>query len=136
MELFLIKTDKGYFLPMYNSDREVADKIRAGEELKCKLVRPRNVGFHKKFMALVNLGYENQDRYDNFDDFREVMTMKAGFYRRIITDKGELFKAKSISFTKMEEPEFEDLFSKMLDVMAKELDLTNEEVMQELVNFM
>ena len=136
MELFLVKTDKGYFLPMYNSDREVADKIHPGEELKCKVTRPRNVLFHKKYFALLNLGYENQEQYDNFEDYREVTIMKAGFYRRIVTDKGVLFKAHSISFSGMDGMEFEDLYSKTIDVIAKQLDISNEQVLQEIINFM
>ena len=136
MELFLIKTDKGYFLPMYNSDREVADKIRVGEELKCKLVQPRNVEFHKKFMALINLGYENQDVYTSFERFRKDVVISAGFYYETMTSKGLVKEAQSISFTAMPETEFENLYNECVNVVGRVLDLTREEVMNELVSFM
>ena len=136
MELYLVKTTEGNFIPAYNSDHELAQKIKPGEIVKSKITRPRNVEFHRKFYALLNLGFSNQEQIEDFESFRALIIMKAGFYKRIVSEKGEFFLPKSISFAKMDDIEFADLYSKTLDVMLKLLDTTKEDLEMELINFM
>ena len=56
-EIHLIKTDAGYFIPAYNSDKELSDQIKTGEVIKVKYSKPRNYKFHKKYFDLLNLAY-------------------------------------------------------------------------------
>ena len=136
MELYLVKTNEGSFIPAYNSDHELAQKIKPGEIVQGKITRPRNVEFHRKFYALLNLGFSNQEQIEDFESFRAWVTMKAGFHKRVVTDSGEFYLPKSISFAKMDEIEFADLYSKVLDVLLKLLDTTKEDLEMELINFM
>ena len=136
MELYLTKRDDGLFAPAYNSDYEVAKKVKPGETVKGSITRPRNMKFHKKFFALLNLGFENQEQYEDFESFRAVVTMKAGFYKYITTEKGYIYLPKSISFSKMEDFEFAELYDKVLDVLLKMLGTNKEDLEQELINFM
>ena len=134
MEVYLKKTLSG-LQPVSNSDEEALSKYKIGDELKAKLTKPRNPKFHRKGFALLNMAYENQDVYNNFDDFRFVVTMKAGFYKRIQTDKGEVFRTLSISYASMDQAEFEDWYSKVLDVIISFLEVTEQDIEENLINY-
>ena len=136
MEIYLIKNDTGQFVPAYNSGYEKAKRFKPGETLLADIKRPRNIGFHCKFFALLNMGYQNQEQYDNFEDYRAVMIMKAGYYKVIETDRGVVYLPKSISFAAMDNLEFEELYSRMIDVLIKELGLDQEAIEKELSTFM
>ncbi len=97
-----------------------------------EVVQPRNPKFHRKFFALLNLGFEAWEPgrkhkthkgipvSKNFEQFREDITILAGFYEQTFDLHGRLkLKAKSISFAKMEEPEFEQLYSAVADVLLE-----------------
>jgi len=102
MKIYLIKRNDGVFIPAYNSDHENVKKIHAGEMVSAEIKRPRNILFHRKFFALLNMGFSNQDHYDIFEDFKNIMIMKTGYYHSIITKKGLVYIPKSISFAKMD----------------------------------
>jgi hypothetical protein len=113
MEIYLKKRGNNLF-PAYDSDLEMVQKLSLDEVYKCVLTRPRNYQFHKKFFALLNLAYNNQDQFDNFEKFRFVMMMKAGHFETIKTGKGVVYMPQSISFAKMSEDEFETVYNDML----------------------
>ena len=136
MEVYLTKNSDGLLIPTYDSDHEYCKKIGFGETVKAVITKPRNMGFHKKFFALLNMAFQNQEEYEYFEDFRAVMVMKAGFFKTIATDKGMVYLPKSLSFAKMDEIEFGELYSKMIDVVIKLLGITEENIEQEIMSFM
>jgi hypothetical protein len=71
----------------------------------------------------------------NFEEFRAYKIMQAGYYNRVVTEKGEFYLPKSISFASMDDFEFEKLYSSMVNVMITTLRCTSEEIEQELINF-
>jgi len=123
-------------VPIFNSDLEEIVKLKQNTDYKFEVVHPRNYEFHKKFFALINLGFENQDKYKDFTEYRTIKTMQAGFFRMIITEKGKVFIPESISFASMDEIEFEEVYKKVLEVICYETGLTGKEIAEELVNFM
>jgi mannose/fructose/N-acetylgalactosamine-specific phosphotransferase system component IIB len=135
MELFAIKTSSG-FIPEHDSDYEKAKKIKKGESVKISVTRPRNYEFHKKFFALVRLVHHNQDIIEEEDDLRLYMIMKAGYVKKIETKDGLMYLPKSISFAKMDEIEFQDLYNKVIDVAIKILGTDRKSLLDEVINFM
>ena len=129
------KTKQG-LTPLYNSGYEAYSKLKIGWEGEVTFKQPRNISFHRKFYALINMAFENQEQFNNLDHYRKYLTCKAGFYTSYETNNGTFVEADSISFTSMDEIEFADLYSKMLDVIIKELGITGEEVAQNIVEFM
>jgi len=127
---------QGRIKPLYDSDYEVLKKLKKNTPLKFEVKQERNYQFHKKTMALFNLGFENQEKINSFDNYRKIMTMKAGFFTTEVTDKGVVYFAKSISFANMDNSEFEDLYSKLIHVIAKDLNLNDTEVRQNIESFM
>lgn len=132
----LMKRTQSGLVPCYDSDYEALKKIKFGDEVVCEIKKPRNYDFHKKFYALLNLAFQNQDRYEQFEHLRYVYTLKAGFFEEIVTDKGVVFKPKSISFAKMDDYEFSELYNRMVDVVIKEIGATREMIETELINFL
>lgn len=55
-EIYLIKQDKA-LLPAADSDAEAISKLKNGGVYKADVVAPRNLRFHRKTFALLNLTY-------------------------------------------------------------------------------
>ena len=116
MELTLIKQFDNSFKLAYDSDLEKAKKLKPNSILKCKITRPRNVGFHRKYFALIEMIYQNQSHYKNRGHLRIDLQKSAGFYTERVTVYGEVIQEPtSISFSSMDEDEFQNLYSRVLD---------------------
>ena len=126
----------GKIRPEYNTDYDKVSKLRPDTTYLVEITQPRNIGFHRKFFALLNLCYENQATFNNLDDMRDWLTMKAGFYRMVPTPTRTIFKPESISFASMDELKFNDLYKRVMDEICKWLDLNDEDIQNNLVNFM
>lgn len=82
--------------------------------------RPRNVQFHRKFMALVNLVYDNQERYTNREALLTELKLQVGHYQEHVTLGGKLiYQPKSISFASMDDDEFSIFYAKVVDVVLR-----------------
>lgn len=105
-----------------------------GEIFRFESAFPRNYRFHKKFFALLTVGFEawhpalehnGLKVQKDFERFREDVTILAGYYTRTWGLDGRMrLDAQSISFAHMEEPEFEKLYSRVIDVLLDKV-LTN-----------
>jgi hypothetical protein len=130
MQITLIKTLNGFKLA-YNSDHELAKKIPLNEPIVYEWKKTRNLKFHKKFFALLNLVFENQEQYNNLDHLRKDLTISAGYYDLRLNIEGlEIREAKSISFAKMSDTEFSDYYNRIIDVVVKWLGIDKEDIIQ------
>lgn len=125
MDIFLIKMN-GALYPASENDQELLKKIKAGEPVRVKLTRVRNYEFHKKYFALLNFAYdywepENDCAEKNFERFRKDCIILAGFHdAHVRLDGSTRIEPKSISFASMSsEDEFEELYTKTIDVIVK-----------------
>ena len=116
MKITLIKTLNNKFSIAYDSDYEMAKKIKVNEPYEFEFKNVRNPRFHKKFFALINMLFQNQEIYKNADDLRNDLTIEAGFYELRTNLHGEeIKKAKSISFASMDNDQFEEYYNAVLD---------------------
>ena len=135
MDIFLIKTPNG-LMPAHESDREMLKKVKTGRAVRVKLTQVRNYEFLKKYFALLNLAYEYWEPPEgkasqltriagispekNFERFRSDVAILAGYYTATYRLNGDVrLMAKSISFGSMSEDEFEELYTKTIDVIVK-----------------
>lgn len=129
--MFLVKMEDGSYMPMYKSDIDASAKIKVGEEVSAS--KKRNIQFHRKAFALLNLAFHNQDRYENIDFLREVLTLEAGYYVEGIDLRGnKLLKAKSWSFESMPQDEFENLYKALKHVIVRWLNVTDKQIEKEI----
>ena len=139
-QIELVKTSTGAFIPAYNSDHELAKKVKAGDSVVAKLTVPRNVGFHRKFFALVRYTFNHMDesmadKFTSEESLRLELTLQAGYWSKHVTVGGkEIIYPQSIRFDKMDQVEFEKLYSTVLDVVLKWF--VHGVDQDELVNFM
>ena len=107
-------------------------KMEPGELAQAEMVIPRNGKFHRRFFALLNVGFEHwqsgrkhktykgQPVLKSFDTFREDIIVLAGFYDQHFDVRDRMvLKAKSISFAAMDDTEFEKLYSAVSDVLLE-----------------
>lgn len=136
MKLTIVKQLNNTFKVAYDSDYETLKKIKVGDLLECEIRKPRNYKFHKKFFALLNLVYQNQERYSNIDDLRHDLTIVSGYYTERVDIQGEtLKKANSISFAKMSEDDFTKLYESFLTSIQKYFHFDKETIQENIEQF-
>ncbi|GAF90795.1 unnamed protein product [marine sediment metagenome] len=135
IELYVTRTG-GRLVPVSAASEEAIKELVEGEILKVKVSRPRNVGHHQKFFALMKIVFENQSHYTNIEHMRKVLTMRAGYYDAVVTSKGTIYLPKSISFAAMDQSEFQDFYERILDVCVIEIGVDQEQLMKEIESFL
>lgn len=136
MKILVVKTPSG-LKPLYDSDYDNYSKIPLGEEFEIEYTKKRNSRFHRKFFALLKLAFENQSDYRNFNDLRYDLTIVAGYYEENVNKiTGEVTKcAKSISFSQMDEIEFNEYYEAVKDVICRWLGIDNETLNNEIQQY-
>ena len=129
MKVTVIKQLNNTLKVAYNSDYELIKKLKLNTEYQVEIKQPRNYRFLKKFFTLINMVYENQETYNNIDDLRHDLIVSAGYYRKTINMQGvEVKRANSVSFSKMNETQFSELYNSVIDVVVKWLGFDKEDI--------
>lgn len=136
MKIAVIKGFDHKLIAAHDSDLELIKKMTTGEMYEFEFKKPRNIKFHRKFFALLNLTYENQQIYNDITRMRKELTKAVGYYESFLNHKGVLvYEAKSISFASMDEIEFSQFYNKFLDVIIKIFKFDKETIEENLENF-
>lgn len=136
-EILLVKLPDGKLEGLSDADKLAYKRFKsrlhnleAGEICAIDAKLPRNGKYHRKFFKMLDLGYQSwepkrQNKFykgepvaKNFEQFRSDVLIMAGHYDQSFGLDGKLkLVAKSISFAKMEQPEFEIIYNSVLDVL-------------------
>lgn len=142
MEVFLKKKDGG-FVVEYGNDHDEVKKIPEGTEVKAIITRPRNIGHHRKFFALLRLVVNNLpeelDIYNNTTLLLDEIKFQLGHFElRQNIDGNPYYIVKSINFGSMDQTEFNEFYSKTIDVILKHFLKGNnkEELMVEVIDYL
>jgi len=130
-EVYLTNNGNG-LVPSTAQDSEALGVLKLGEQVRARITRPRNLLFHRKFFAMLNVGfdaftplvteYQGHPVQKNFERFRQDVIIAAGYYDIVPAINGEARAiAKSISFGKMPEGEFQELYSRVADVLLQRI---------------
>jgi len=112
--------DRQVFIASTQRDRELLAKAKVveGQVLIQKMRLMRSGPHHRLVFAMLRFVFDNQDRYRSEDDLREALTLKTSFVRSFQTLGGRWEKrARSWSYDEMEEHEFKQLHSELVDVI-------------------
>lgn len=131
-DIYMIKTPNGSLAPADGFSAEYLLKQKVGQGFRVKVTRIRNIKFHRKFFALLNYAfdawkpedkkYKGENVQKNFEQFRWDITILAGYYETSVRLDGTVrIRAKSISFANMDEDEFEQLYSAVIDVLLQRI---------------
>jgi hypothetical protein len=134
----MVKGLGGKFTPAHDSDLELARQLKVGEVYKFTFTKPRNYEFHKKFFALLDLVFNNQEQYTNRNKHRKDLIKAAGFtVEETNYFTGEVTEeAQSISFAAMDEIEFGKLYGQMLDTVIRVYGWEGTDLEAEIAEFM
>ena len=127
MKIFLQNTATG-LVPLYDEDYEEKRKLKIGQVYQAEIKQPRNYQFHKLYFALINCAWEylresDVEKFKNVDNFRKAVQIEAGYFELLYVIELEVYvkQAVSISFGKMDEIEFNQLYERVKDVIFKML---------------
>lgn len=135
MKLYLQRTLRG-LMPLDDTDKEKINKIPFDTPLEFDVKVPRNIKLHRKFFAMLNLAFENQDEFKNFQIFREAVIIGSGYFEKVQRLYGEeIILAKSISFANMDNFEFDSLYTACIDTIIGYFNFTKKEFESELAMF-
>ena len=131
---------------------EVADKLakfKSGEMYVVDIKRTRNPHFHAKVFAFFNFclehwsadktNWENMDAVSQGESFRKQLTIQAGYFNTTysLDGTGFVIEAKSLSFASMEQEEFEQCYSALINAAIKHVftGTTDEKILNRLQEF-
>ena len=140
MKISMIKHPGGVLIPASDMEQEKLTRFRSGELYHAEIKRHRNPQHHRKVFAFFNFCFAHwsasstdlkfMDEAAQFDTFRNNLTCLAGPAYRVETYgiKGSVrIEAKSISFSSMDQAEFEQLYSALINAALKHIFLTTDE---------
>ena len=123
-------------VPLYPSDYDNKRKLKLGQDYECDITNPRNVGFHRKFFALLNIGFENSGLRLPFEVYRKHILIKAGYFKVYTIEDKVYYEAESISFASKSQDEFEEIYSRVCDIILADIGATREDIEKQLINFL
>ena len=119
MELYLTRTLNG-LSASDDASRTALRKIKHGSTVVADIRRPRNVKFHRKFFAMMNLVWESAGDWPSVEHLLDDVKVAIGhcekrqFVNRNTGETYEYTRPKSISFANMNDDEFEKFYERAL----------------------
>lgn len=119
-DVWLVKAGDGSCRPMSEQDAERLKRMKVGEPFKAKVVKPRNGKHHRLGFSMLQFVFDNQERFDVFEDFLVEMKLRTGHYREHVTLRGKIiYVPMSLAFENMEEVEWGEWRSKAINAILK-----------------
>ena len=123
MKLLVVSTPRG-LVPLGDDDYEEKKKLKLGQTYSVEIKVARNVDFHRKYFALISYAWEflneqETERFRTKENFRKYVEVAAGHCDVIFHPRLQEYVEipKSISFGKMDNAEFSDLYQRVKDVI-------------------
>lgn len=119
MEAFFAKS-LGTLRPADEKAAELLRGMPMGEVVRVKITRPRNVAHHRKFFALLNLVYQNQERYESLEHLLVALKISVGHFETVVMPSGQIiYTPKSIAFHNMDQGQFEQFYNLCIEKIVK-----------------
>jgi hypothetical protein len=138
VKFYLAKKDCQHnYIPAFAEDLESSCKVKEGDIVEVKVVDARNVMRHRKLMKCFDIGFNNQERFKDKTKYKGHILIKVGWCIPYMDEKGDLyFTPKSINFEDLSEEKafLEEVYNPCVEEIAKQLDLTKEELAMEILN--
>lgn len=99
----------------------VLRRIKVGDIVQCEVTQPRNLAFHKKFFALLNVVWEATGEWQSVYALLIELKVNVGHvHRALIRETGEVVSVpKSISFAQFDETSFAEFYEKCLEKLCE-----------------
>lgn len=121
MDLLVTKR-LGSLVPADDTAEEILRGYKQGELLRLSVPkRVRNPRFHRKFWAMLNIVFKNQEHYKSLDTLLGVCKIRVGHCDVIQTKHGIVQIPRSISFAKMDNAEFSKFYDAAVNWVMSEV---------------
>lgn len=91
------------------------NELEPGEFAQIEFVIPRSSPYHRRHMAMEAAVFDSQERFEDFDRFRDWLKIGAGWVDWVPGPKGGIVPLpKSISYAKADQHEFEQYHVKVV----------------------
>lgn len=124
MEFYAQISGTGQLLPLFDNGK--VPRLRIGEIYLCKVSIPRNLKFHRKFFALLNLAFLNMSEHlqkhlhiSSQETLLDYIKLGIGHFDIYEVDGISYTKTRSISFSDMDEAEFEAFYNQAIDFILQ-----------------
>ena len=148
MEIQMVKQPGGLLLPAFDTEAERLERFKSGFIFPVEIKQTRNPGFHSKVFSFLQFCFEHWsgDQTDarfktsaaQFDTFRKELTVLAG-YRDVTFKIGGGFRVepKSLSFSNMEQDEFEECYSALINAAIQHIfgNTNDQKILDKLTGF-
>jgi hypothetical protein len=117
---FVRKTLNGW-APTDDQSQAIHKRQKVGQVYRADIVQPRNYRHHCLFMSLLDLTFQNQERYTEPKMFRRAVALEAGHVDTFVTLDGELHMIPlSYSYDDIpDEQDFAKAFGAAMTVCAR-----------------
>ena len=111
----------GGFEPVCEKAWSAFKSVKLGEEVSFKMHRPRNLKHHRKYWILMQIVAENSDDFESPEMVHYAIRAAMGRGKWIQPAKAtrQIFIPESISFASMDQDEFNEFYSKAVNVVIK-----------------
>ena len=137
---FYCKVTSIGLVPLDDNDLQQKKRLRLGSEVRVHVTLPRNIKFHRKFFALLNIVFNNLpediQRCTNIYSVESLLTaikIDMGYFDTTTVKRYKVVRTKSISFAAMDEAQFSKFYDNAVtDILTNYLpgtdrnDLLNE----------
>jgi hypothetical protein len=117
----IFRKELGCLRPVDDTGEALLRKLKLGSEVTVEIKRPRNLKHLRKFWALMQLLYENQEHYASADEICTVFKFRIGHTKKIKTRDGIVEEPLSISFPAMDQEGFDQFYDRAIDFAVKEI---------------
>lgn len=136
MKRFFRIAPGGILVPAFQEDADWAVKKGRGTLIEVNAKEPRNWKLLAKWWCLCGFIAEHNDSFPDKDKVNDWILIQLGYCTVIRTRRGMERIPDSISFSKMDEPTFQNVYSKACDLLCEIIPhVTNENVAQVLAEF-
>lgn len=110
---FYCKVTSTGLVPLDDNDLQQYRKLTLGSDVRVRVTMPRNIRFHRKFFALLQIVFCNlperlqqEGRLYSIEALLAAIKIDMGYYSMVKVGGKNVVKLRSISFAKMDEAQF------------------------------
>lgn len=121
-KIFVKRNMLGGLVPADARSEEVIKSLPHGKWLNAQISQPRNVKHHAKYWALLNKVFENQDHFKTVEHLHNCIKVATGHSVTYQLKNGkQVHCPTSISFAKMNQQEFENYYTGVVQFITTEV---------------
>ena len=132
---FMVK-HLGSLRPADEQAEVLIKRLWQGEIVEVEIRRPRNIKFHRKFWALMNIVWDNidHDEYPTVEALVTRLKIDTGHRETMLFDGVIAYIPKSINFASMDASQFDEFFERCSDWIASHVlpGVTQQELREEI----